>query len=138
MISSSACVPNHSGWNRSLTRINTDWGTDKYEGSRACFRGRVAVVWISLPRIGWWRIMDGTIWCLRTSRRACLVTGHHFLIIRSRMMFEEITASSLVRVDLNGRIVMDSGYRASIPRDSRFIARCMRARGCALRDAPSY
>src|SRR5829696_6701786 len=36
---------------------------------------------------------------------------HHFLINPYGMMFEEITASSLVKVDLNGRIVMDSEYR---------------------------
>lgn len=36
---------------------------------------------------------------------------HHFLINPYGMMFEEITASSLVKVDLNGRIVMDSDYK---------------------------
>jgi len=35
---------------------------------------------------------------------------HHFLINPYGMMFEEITASSLVKVDLEGRIVMDSDY----------------------------
>lgn len=35
---------------------------------------------------------------------------HHFLINPYGMMFEEITASSLVKVDLNGRIVMQSDY----------------------------
>src|SRR5690349_1239552 len=35
---------------------------------------------------------------------------HHFLINPYGMMFEEITASSLVKVDLSGRIVMDSEY----------------------------
>ena len=35
---------------------------------------------------------------------------HHFLINPYGMMFEEITASSLVKVDLDGRIVMDSEY----------------------------
>src|SRR5215467_803633 len=35
---------------------------------------------------------------------------HHFLINPYGMMFDEITASSLVKVDLNGRIVMDSEY----------------------------
>src|SRR5689334_3654589 len=35
---------------------------------------------------------------------------HHFLINPYGMMFEEITASSLVKVDLDGRIVMDSNY----------------------------
>jgi ribulose-5-phosphate 4-epimerase/fuculose-1-phosphate aldolase len=34
---------------------------------------------------------------------------HHFLINPYGMMFEEITASSLVKVDLEGRIVMESG-----------------------------
>jgi ribulose-5-phosphate 4-epimerase/fuculose-1-phosphate aldolase len=36
---------------------------------------------------------------------------HHFLINPYGMMFEEITASSLVKVDLAGRIVMESDYQ---------------------------
>ena len=36
---------------------------------------------------------------------------HHFLINPYGMMFEEITASSLVKVDLEGRIVMESDYQ---------------------------
>ena len=35
---------------------------------------------------------------------------HHFLINPYGMMFDEITASSLVKVDLNGNKVMDSAY----------------------------
>lgn len=35
---------------------------------------------------------------------------HHFLINPYGMMFDEITASSLVKVDLEGKIVMDSEY----------------------------
>lgn len=35
---------------------------------------------------------------------------HHFLINPYGMMFEEITASSLVKVDLDGKIVMESDY----------------------------
>lgn len=35
---------------------------------------------------------------------------HHFLINPYGMMFDEITASSLVKIDLNGKIVMDSEY----------------------------
>jgi ribulose-5-phosphate 4-epimerase/fuculose-1-phosphate aldolase len=35
---------------------------------------------------------------------------HHFLINPYGMMFEEITASSLVKIDLNGAKVMDSPY----------------------------
>src|SRR5258705_1217997 len=35
---------------------------------------------------------------------------HHFLINPYGMMFDEITASSLVKVDLNGNIVMPSPY----------------------------
>ncbi len=35
---------------------------------------------------------------------------HHFLINPFGMYFEEVTASSLVKVDLEGRIVMDSPY----------------------------
>jgi ribulose-5-phosphate 4-epimerase/fuculose-1-phosphate aldolase len=36
---------------------------------------------------------------------------HHFLINPYGMMFNEITASSLVKVDLEGRIVMESQYQ---------------------------
>ena len=35
---------------------------------------------------------------------------HHFLINPYGMMFEEITASSLVKVDIHGNIVMDTPY----------------------------
>jgi len=35
---------------------------------------------------------------------------HHFLLNPYGMMFEEVTASSLVKVDLNGNKVMDSPY----------------------------
>lgn len=35
---------------------------------------------------------------------------HHFLLNPYGMMFEEVTASSLVKVDLDGKIVMDSDY----------------------------
>jgi len=36
---------------------------------------------------------------------------HHFLINPYGMMFDEITASSLVKVDLEGKTVMDSDYK---------------------------
>ena len=36
---------------------------------------------------------------------------HHFLINPYGLMFDEITASSLVKVDLQGRIVMESPYQ---------------------------
>ena len=35
---------------------------------------------------------------------------HHFLINPYGMLFEEITASSLVKIDLEGNIVMNSPY----------------------------
>src|SRR4029077_6265485 len=35
---------------------------------------------------------------------------HHFLINPYGMLFEEITASSLVKIDLEGRKLMDSPY----------------------------
>jgi ribulose-5-phosphate 4-epimerase/fuculose-1-phosphate aldolase len=38
---------------------------------------------------------------------------HHFLINPYGMLFEEITASSLVKVDINGNIVMDTPYPIS-------------------------
>ncbi|MCS6805848.1 MAG: class II aldolase/adducin family protein [Acidobacteriota bacterium] len=37
-------------------------------------------------------------------------TDHHFLLNPYGMLFEEVTASSLVKVDLEGRIVMDTPY----------------------------
>ena len=36
--------------------------------------------------------------------------GHHFLINPYGMMFDEVTASSLVKIDLDGNIVMHNGY----------------------------
>src|SRR5713226_9368606 len=36
--------------------------------------------------------------------------GHHFLINPYGLMFDEITASSLVKIDLDGKKVMDSPY----------------------------
>ena len=36
---------------------------------------------------------------------------HHFLLNPYGMMFDEVTASSLVKVDLNGKKVMDSPYQ---------------------------
>lgn len=36
---------------------------------------------------------------------------HHFLINPYGMLFDEITASSLVKIDMQGRIVLDTGYR---------------------------
>jgi ribulose-5-phosphate 4-epimerase/fuculose-1-phosphate aldolase len=38
---------------------------------------------------------------------------HHFLINAYGMLFEEITASSLVKVDLAGQIVMESEYKVN-------------------------
>jgi ribulose-5-phosphate 4-epimerase/fuculose-1-phosphate aldolase len=37
-------------------------------------------------------------------------SDHHFLINPYGMLFEEITASSLVKVDLEGEILLDTGY----------------------------
>ena len=37
-------------------------------------------------------------------------TDHHFLLNPYGMMFDEVTASSLVKVDLTGKIVMDSPH----------------------------
>jgi len=50
---------------------------------------------------------------------------HHFLINPYGMTFDEITASSLVKVDLDGRKVMDSAYEIN-PQASRFTARSTR------------
>src|SRR3546814_11458677 len=35
---------------------------------------------------------------------------HHFLINPYGLMYEEVTASSLVKVDMNGEIVLDTGF----------------------------
>ena len=48
---------------------------------------------------------------------------HHFLINPYGWMFEEITASSLVKVDLEGRKVMPSEYDINPPA-LPFTARC--------------
>jgi ribulose-5-phosphate 4-epimerase/fuculose-1-phosphate aldolase len=45
-------------------------------------------------------------------------TDHHFLINPLGLMFEEITASSLVKVDLNGKLLMDTPY---IPNAAGFV-----------------
>src|SRR2546421_12884322 len=37
-------------------------------------------------------------------------TAHHFLLNPYGLMFDEVTASSLVKVDLAGRKIMDSPY----------------------------
>ena len=49
---------------------------------------------------------------------------HHFLINPYGMLFEEITASSLVKVDLEGNIVMDSPYFVN-PAVSPFTRPCI-------------
>jgi len=36
---------------------------------------------------------------------------HHFLINPYGLLFEEVTASNLVKIDLNGQIVMETPYR---------------------------
>ncbi len=43
---------------------------------------------------------------------SCRIPGsdHHFLINPLGLMFEEITASSLIKVDLNGNVLMDTPY----------------------------
>ena len=38
---------------------------------------------------------------------------HHFLINPYGLLFEEITASSLLKVDMDGKIVLDSPYKAN-------------------------
>lgn len=37
-------------------------------------------------------------------------TDHHFLINPYGVMFDEVTASSLVKVDLDGKVMLDNGY----------------------------
>lgn len=45
-------------------------------------------------------------------------TDHHFLINPLGLMFEEITASSLIKVDLNGNMLMESPF---VPNAAGFI-----------------
>lgn len=45
-------------------------------------------------------------------------TDHHFLINPLGLMFEEITASSLIKVDLNGNVLMDTPH---IPNAAGFV-----------------
>ncbi|UTW57203.1 class II aldolase/adducin family protein [Kordiimonas sp. SCSIO 12603] len=45
-------------------------------------------------------------------------TDHHFLINPLGLMFDEITASSLIKVDLNGNVLMDTPY---IPNAAGFV-----------------
>ena len=59
----------------------------------------------SPPATAWWRTTAGTTSSSPTSRRACPGPEHHFLINPYGMLFDEITASSLVKVDLDGRKV---------------------------------
>ena len=49
---------------------------------------------------------------------------HHFLLNPYGMMFDEVTASSLVKIDLTGNKVMESPYFIN-PAASPFIAPCM-------------
>ena len=53
---------------------------------------------------GW----DGLVFTHLTARVPG--SGHHFLINPYGMLFDEVTASSLVKVDLDGNKVMTSGY----------------------------
>ncbi len=66
--------------------------------------------WRWRPPIAWSRISDGMISFSRICRPAFRGADHHFLINPYGMTFDEITASSLVKVDLDGNKVMDSPY----------------------------
>jgi hypothetical protein len=62
---------------------------------------------------------------------------HHFLINPYGMLFDEITASSLVKIDLEGRIVLDNGYLVN-PAGYHPQRDPCRARGRAMRAACAY
>ena len=48
---------------------------------------------------------------------------HHFLINPYGLMFDEITASSLVKIDLNGNAVIETPYEVTFPayKDAVFL-----------------
>jgi ribulose-5-phosphate 4-epimerase/fuculose-1-phosphate aldolase len=63
---------------------------------------------------------------------------HHFLINPYGMLFEEITASSLVKIDLEGNIVMDSPYFVNPAGFTIHSAIAYAARRCAMRFARAH
>lgn len=74
--------------------------------SEAEWQARVDLA--ALYRIVAWHGWDDLIFTHISMRVPGL--EHHFLINPYGLLFEEITASSLVKVDLDGEIVMDSPY----------------------------
>ena len=66
--------------------------------------------WTSPPPTGWWTISAGPIFWAPTSRRACPARRNAFLINPYGLLFEEITASSLVKVDEEGTILSETDY----------------------------
>ena len=65
---------------------------------------------ISPPPTAWSRSTAGTTSSSPICRRACPGPEHHFLINPYDMMFEEITASSLVKIDTEGNPVGKSEH----------------------------
>ena len=63
---------------------------------------------------------------------------HHFLINPYGMLFEEITASSLVKIDLEGNIVMDSPYFVNPAGFTIHSAYSQRPRRCPMRVASAH
>ena len=70
--------------------------------------GGCVAIW---PRaIVWWLSTVGRTWCSRTSVRACPARIMSFFINPYGMLFEEVTASSLIRVDRSGNKLSDSPF----------------------------
>ena len=55
-------------------------------------------------------------------------SDHHFLINPYGMLFEEVTASSLVKIDLHGKKVMESPFESTRPVSSSIRRSTRRAR----------
>ena len=63
---------------------------------------------------------------------------HHFLINPYNLMFEEITASSLVKIDVEGHPVMETPYHDQPGRLHHPFGDPHGARRCACGDAPAH
>ena len=63
---------------------------------------------------------------------------HHFLINPYGLMFDEITASSLVKIDLNGNSVIETPYEVNPAGFTIHSAIHFSKRRCAVCSSPPY
>jgi len=89
-----------------VTRVNAQVLDIKHQVSAAEWQVRVdlAAAYRLVALYGW----DDLVFTHISARVPG--PGHHFLINPYGMMFEEMTASSLVKIDLEGRKIFDSPY----------------------------